>query len=112
MKCRCEFQRCGEGLFGVTFNIRGDIANPQVNVNFASIFTPGIFREIMQMTPENPRVQPRDKQPARNEPGAARSSSTSTVKPSGSASGEPGVTPDIGAGWSAEATDASRTRKK
>jgi AsmA-like C-terminal region len=102
----------GEGLFGVTFGIKGDIANPQVTVNFASIFTPGIFREIMQMTPENPRVQPREKQTPRNEPGAARSSSTSTVKPSNGASGESGVTPDIGAGWSAEATDASRTKKK
>ena len=37
------------------------MAKPQVIVNPLSLVTPGIFREIFQMTPEDPRVQPRDR---------------------------------------------------
>ncbi len=47
----------GEGIFGITFAIQGSMAKPQVMVNPLSIITPGIFREIFQMTPEDPRVQ-------------------------------------------------------
>jgi hypothetical protein len=90
----------GEGIFGITFAIQGSLANPQVIVNPFALVTPGIFREIMQLTPEDPRVVPREKPPARNDPAAARSSS-SAVKGA----------PDIGAGWSAEASDA-RTKNK
>jgi len=64
----------------------------------------------MQLTPEDPRVLPREKSPARNDAAAARASSASP-KTSGGASGESGVTPDIGAGWSAEANDL-RAKKK
>jgi len=96
----------GEGIFGITFAIQGGLASPQVIVNPFALVTPGIFREIMQLTPEDPRVVPREKAPARNDPGAARSSS-SAAKGSGGA----GAAPDIGAGWSAEASDG-RTKSK
>lgn len=53
----------GEGVIGMTFRVHGPMARPQVDVNPASI-VPGIFREMMQMTTSNPRITPRDAQPA------------------------------------------------
>jgi hypothetical protein len=53
----------GEGVIGMTFRVHGPMARPQVDVNPASI-VPGIFREMMQMTTSNPRITPRDVQPA------------------------------------------------
>lgn len=49
----------GEGIFGITFAVSGAMSNPQVIVNPLSLVTPGIFRELMQITPYNPTVQPR-----------------------------------------------------
>lgn len=49
----------GEGIFGITFGIQGNLGNPQVLVNPLSMVTPGIFREIFQMTNPNPKVQAR-----------------------------------------------------
>ena len=98
----------GEGIFGITFAIQGSLASPQVIVNPFALVTPGIFREIMQLTPDDPRVVPREKAPARNDPGAARSSSSAAKGPGG---GSTGAGPDIGAGWSAEASDG-RTKNK
>lgn len=95
----------GEGIFGITFAIQGEIANPQVIVNPFALVTPGFLREIMQMTPEDPRVLPRDKAPARNDPAAPRSSSSGAK-----ASGGGGT--DIGAGWSGDSTEVNKTRKK
>jgi len=100
----------GEGIFGITFAIQGDMNNPQVIVNPLSLITPGIFREIMQMTPDDPSVQVREKGPARDNSGAARASST-TIKPT-TGGGDLGTTPDIGAGWSAEASDPTKIKKK
>jgi hypothetical protein len=51
----------GEGIFGITYGIKGSLAKPQVIVNPLSLITPGIFREIWQMTPDDPTVQPREK---------------------------------------------------
>jgi hypothetical protein len=99
----------GEGIFGITFAIQGSLATPQVIVNPFALVTPGIFREIMQLTPEDPRVVPREKAPARNDQGGAARSSSSA--PKGSGGGAAGVAPDIGAGWSAEASDG-RTKSK
>ena len=100
----------GEGIFGITFAIQGKLSSPDIVVNPFALVTPGLLRELMQLTPEDPRVLPREKAPARNDPAAARASSASP-KTSGGASGDAGVTPDIGAGWSAEATDL-RAKKK
>ena len=51
----------GEGVFGITYGIKGSMAKPEVIANPLSLITPGIFREIFQMTPEDPTVQPREK---------------------------------------------------
>ena len=45
------FSRRDEGLFGFTYQLRGQAANPQVAVNPLSILTPGIFREIFRRPP-------------------------------------------------------------
>ena len=63
----------GEGVFGITYGIKGSMAKPEVIVNPLSLITPGIFREIFQMTPEDPTVQVRKK--PRPKPHGARSSS-------------------------------------
>jgi hypothetical protein len=101
----------GEGIFGITFAIVGDMANPQVIVNPFSLVTPGILREIMQLTPDDPRVQPREKA-TRSDSGAAARASSTTAKTSPSGSGDVGAATDIGAGWSAEQIDASKVKKK
>ncbi|MEL6373069.1 MAG: AsmA-like C-terminal region-containing protein [Pseudomonadota bacterium] len=56
--------RC-DGIFGVTFAVQGPLNQPQVIVNPLSLVTPGIFRGLMEMSPQNPRVR------ARRKPGAA-----------------------------------------
>lgn len=53
----------GEGVLGVTFAIEGQMAQPQVTVNPFSLVAPGIFREVFQMTPDNPRIIARDDAP-------------------------------------------------
>ena len=50
----------GEGVFGITFAVQGPMAQPQVLVNPLSMVAPGIFREVFQMTNQNPKVIPRD----------------------------------------------------
>jgi len=55
----------GEGVFGITFAITGPVADPEVLVNPLSLITPGIFREIFEMTTPNPRVSPRPEKPPR-----------------------------------------------
>ncbi|PZX16020.1 AsmA-like protein [Palleronia aestuarii] len=45
------FTRRGEGLFGVTFTLRGPVAQPAVGVNPLSLLTPGAFRDIFRRDP-------------------------------------------------------------
>ena len=93
----------GEGVLGITFAIQGAMSNPQVLVNPLSLVTPGIFREIMQMTPEDPKVLPRAAPPTK--PGAGPRSSSTT--PSAVDAG-PGSEPrrgEVGGSWSAETTE-------
>jgi hypothetical protein len=99
----------GEGMFGITYAITGSMAKPQVMVNPLSIITPGIFREIFQMTPEDPRVQPRDR-PAPRSDGARASSAPATSSPD-AALAAPGTAPEVGGSWSAE-TNQPAARKK
>ena len=49
-----------EGIAGITFAIQGSMDRPQVIVNPLSMLAPGIFRDIFQMTPFDPKVQRRD----------------------------------------------------
>jgi hypothetical protein len=51
----------GEGVFGITYAIKGPLAKPEVIVNPLSLMTPGILRDIWQMTPDDPVVLPRER---------------------------------------------------
>jgi hypothetical protein len=56
----------GEGIFGITFAVQGPMSEPQVLVNPLSLVAPGIFREMFQMTGQDPKVQVReDKAPSK-----------------------------------------------
>jgi hypothetical protein len=52
--------RNGEGLLGITFGVQGALAKPEVIVNPVSAVAPGIFRQIFELGPEDPRIQPRE----------------------------------------------------
>ena len=41
----------GEGILGLTYELKGDIAEPAINVNPLSILTPGILRRIFEFGP-------------------------------------------------------------
>jgi hypothetical protein len=99
----------GEGLFGITFAIQGSLANPQVVVNPFSLVTPGILREIMQMTPEDPHVLPNER-PVRIDNASRASSSPATGGGSRTGSEASRVAPDIAGGWSAQTTDSAAKR--
>ena len=96
----------GEGIFGITFAIQGAMANPQVIVNPLSLVTPGIFREVFQMTNPSPKVQPR-----KSEGKAATPRASSSAPMAGPASDDdaPATTID---GWSSETTTTTTTRKR
>ncbi|SNS70883.1 AsmA-like C-terminal region-containing protein [Tropicimonas sediminicola] len=49
------FTRRGEGLFGVTYRMRGPASNPSVEVNPLSALTPGMFRDLFRAPPPTPR---------------------------------------------------------
>lgn len=103
-----------DGVFGLTFAIQGALNNPQVLVNPLSMFAPGLFRGLFEMTAENPRVIPRDS------PGAIRG----PLRPR--SQGEPAREGDLEAGagprraappgglgaWSSETTRPQKSDKK
>jgi hypothetical protein len=90
----------GEGVLGITFAIEGPMSEPQVIVNPLSLVMPGIFREIFQMTPENPKVTPRDE---RAQPKAKSGPQVRASPPADlSAQGGPQVQPEVLGGWSAQ----------
>ncbi|MEQ1653209.1 MAG: AsmA-like C-terminal region-containing protein, partial [Hyphomicrobium sp.] len=94
----------GEGIFGITFAVQGPMSEPQVLVNPLSLVAPGIFREMFQMTGQNPSVQVReDRVPAKPVQERVRASST----PAGASAGapkriaKPSVSPNaVVDGWS------------
>lgn len=101
----------GEGLFGMTFAIQGGMERPQVIVNPFSVVAPGILREIFQLTPQDPRVQPRGK--GRSDAGETWDVRSSSVPAAGVTVGEKSRTRGGGAaardaldGWSARTNDA------
>ncbi len=47
-----------DGIIGITFAVDGAMAKPNVIINPLSMVAPGLFREIFQMVPQNPRVTP------------------------------------------------------
>lgn len=82
-----------EGIFGVTFAIQGSMDSPQVVVHPLSVIAPGIFREMFQMTPAAPRVQPRQGRSGNSEP---------TARVRASSPGKSGVD-----GWTSKASPAT-----
>ncbi|HKJ61327.1 MAG TPA: AsmA-like C-terminal region-containing protein, partial [Hyphomicrobiales bacterium] len=66
--------RDGEGLFGITFAVRGKTSKPDVLVNPVSLVAPGFLRQIFEFNqPPQPRVPQR--QPAPQAENFSRSSS-------------------------------------
>jgi hypothetical protein len=100
----------GDGLFGITFAIQGSLARPQVIANPLSVVTPGIFREIFQMTPEDLRIIPRGRPSSRGD--GSRASSAPPASPPGSAFAAPGVSPEVGGSWSAETNQPPAPKRR
>ena len=53
--------RAGEGIFGITFGVSGSLGNPDVQVNPISLFTPGVFRGLMEFQTPSGKITPRQK---------------------------------------------------
>ncbi len=103
----------GEGVFGITFAVEGPMATPQVIVNPFSIVAPGLFREIFQMTPENPRVTPRvEPAPKAAKAGGAQIRASPPAETPARPGSKPRVDPEVLGGWSSEATDNKGARRK
>ncbi|MGQ0741721.1 MAG: YhdP family protein [Alphaproteobacteria bacterium] len=73
----------GEGIFGLTYSIRGDIDQPSLSVNPLSVLTPGIFRRIFDRPMPEVQVAP--------PPVAQAGGSAIAVPPSNGSSGESSV---------------------
>jgi hypothetical protein len=69
----------GEGVFAITYAIHGPLDRPELILNPFSAFTPGIMREFMKITPDNPRVVPPAAPGTRRD--AARASSSPATGP-------------------------------
>jgi hypothetical protein len=52
--------REGEGIFGLTFGVKGTLSHPEIEVNPLSPFAPGVIRQIFE-DPSVPRIIPADK---------------------------------------------------
>jgi hypothetical protein len=87
----------GEGILGITFAIRGPMAQPDVLVNPLSLVAPGIFREMFQMTPDQSVTPPRTAPRGRSSGQAPGSSAASTAARRTGA-----VQSDVVSGWSSE----------
>lgn len=85
-----------EGVFAMTYALQGGLENPELIVNPFSAITPGITRELMQITPSDPRIVPR-KPNEKNDKGGNRSTNAPAVAPRSK------DRPHDGGGWSSEA---------
>ena len=94
----------GEGVLGITFAIEGPMSEPQVIVNPLSLVMPGIFREIFQMTPENPRVTPREERPQPKAGSKAGPQVRASPPADWGTQGGSNVQPEVLGGWSAQTT--------
>ena len=93
-----------EGVFAMTYALQGGLENPQLIVNPFSAITPGITRELMQITPSDPRIVPGKQPGAKNDKGG-RSSNSPAIGP------RPKDSASDGGGWSSE-LNQSETRKR
>jgi hypothetical protein len=94
----------GEGVLGITFAIQGPLANPQVIVNPLSLVVPGILREVFQMTPENPRITPREPVPSKGGKGAGPQVRSSRTMGGSWGDALSRAQPEILGGWTAKTT--------
>ncbi|MBX9592211.1 MAG: hypothetical protein K2X43_23205 [Hyphomonadaceae bacterium] len=92
-----------EGVFAMTYALKGGLENPELVVNPFSAITPGITRELMQITPSDPRIVPRKPPSGKNDKGA-RSSSSPALGP------QPKDSPFDGGGWSSDASPSEAKR--
>ncbi len=54
----------GEGIFGVTYSMKGPLDDPTLTVNPLSVLTPGILRRIFEFAPAKaPPQEPEEQQP-------------------------------------------------
>lgn len=97
----------GEGVLGITFAIRGSMSQPEVLVNPLSLVTPGIFREMFQMTPSQSVTPPRA---APQRPSTRSKSSSAPTSAPRRRTGA--VEPEVLSGWSSETRTGPETRKK
>ncbi len=100
-----------DGVVGITYAIQGPMSQPQVIVNPLSMFTPGILKEIMQMTNPNQKVQARNdgapKTPVSERVG---NSSSEAIRADGKANSPSGVRaapPGID-GWSSDVSGSGQ----
>ncbi len=56
--------RDGEGLIGITFAVRGPLSRPDVQINPASLLTPGMFRQMMEFDQSVQDILPPEKRGA------------------------------------------------
>ena len=64
----------------MTYALQGGLENPELIVNPFSAITPGITRELMQITPSDPRIVPRKPPGGKGEKGV-RSSNSPAIGP-------------------------------
>ena len=95
-----------EGVFAMTYALQGGLENPQLIVNPFSAITPGITRELMQITPDDPKVVPPKRQGSRSEKGQGPRASSSPAL--GPAAGDSGPETD---GWSSALDPSSGKRR-
>ena len=65
--------RSGEGLFGITFAVKGPTSNPNVLVNPMSVVAPGFLRQLFEFDQTEPRVLPPDQRSEKRSEGRPNS---------------------------------------
>ncbi len=71
----------GEGIFGVTYSVKGNADQPSVSVNPLSMLTPGIFRRIFQGRIPNASQAPSNMQRPSSPPPKQTGAATSPRAP-------------------------------
>jgi hypothetical protein len=66
--------RHGEGIFGITFAVKGPTSNPDVLVNPMSMMAPGFLRQLFEFDQTEPQIIPQDRRAP--EKSSARASSS------------------------------------
>ena len=70
--------RNGEGIFGITFAVKGATSNPDVLVNPMSVVAPGFLRQLFEFDQSAPHIIPPDSRPPEKSTARASSSPPAT----------------------------------